>query len=108
MVSKNKQAFVQQGPKPEGIGSLIPTVCLAVIFALVASWFQMRMVELEKGVNNQRIAHAIQVIYASSFNIYFVFILYFHCKFMEINKIFCSAICQSIYYCYITLFEHFQ
>ena len=62
MVAKKQSSFVQQGPKPEGIGSLLPTVCLAVLFALVASWFQMRIVDLEKSNNSQRIAQTIQAI----------------------------------------------
>ena len=61
MVSKKQSAFVQQGPKPDGIGALVPTVCLAVLFALVASWFQMRIVDLEKNNQSQRIAQTIQV-----------------------------------------------
>ena len=69
MVSKKQSTFVQQGPKPEGIGSLLPTVCLAVLFALVASWFQMRIVELEKSNNSQRVAQAIQVNRLASFDL---------------------------------------
>lgn len=61
MVSKKQSQFVNHGPKPEGIGSLIPTVCLAVIFALVSSWFQMRIVDLEKSNNSRQIAQTIQV-----------------------------------------------
>ena len=62
MVSKKQSAASNAGPKPEGLGSLIPTVVLAVILALVSSWFQMRIVDLERSNNNAAIASAVQVI----------------------------------------------
>ena len=60
--NKKQSGFVSQSPKPEGVGSLIPTVCLAVLFAVVASWFQMRIVHLEKSNNPQLIDQSIKVL----------------------------------------------